>query len=82
MTVPLASRVRASMSSEVFALCVIIFVADIVAGIIIPTFSLFARDLGVSLALLGVLNTLSGVTQLAASIPLGIMSDRIGRTRI
>ena len=70
------------MSSEVFALCVIIFVADIVAGIIIPTFSLFARDLGISLALLGALNTLSGVTQLTASIPLGIMSDRVGRTRI
>lgn len=70
------------MSSEVFALCGIIFVADVVAGIIIPTFSLFARDLGVSLALLGLLNTLAGVTQLTTSIPLGITSDRIGRTRI
>jgi MFS family permease len=82
MTSPLATNIRRGVSSQVFALCAIIFVADIVAGIIIPTFSLYATDLGVSLALLGILNTVHGVTQLTASIPLGIMSDRIGRTRI
>jgi len=76
------ARLRASLSSEVAALCLVIFLADVVAGIIIPSFSLYARDLGVSLALLGALNTFGGVTQLAASIPLGVLSDRIGRTHV
>ena len=82
MTMTIAPRARAGLSSEVFALCAILFVADVVAGIIIPTFSLFARDVGVSLALLGILNMLAGVTQLTALIPLGVLSDRVGRTRI
>jgi MFS family permease len=73
---------RTVVSSEVAALCLVIFLADVVAGIIMPTFSLFARDVGLSLALLGALNTLGGVTQLAASLPLGVVSDRVGRTRV
>jgi MFS family permease len=82
VSAPLLSRVRASLTSEVAALCLVIFLADVVAGIIIPSFSLYARDLGVSLALLGAINTLGGITQLGASIPLGVFSDRIGRTRV
>jgi MFS family permease len=60
----------------------VIFLADIVAGIFLPTFSLYARDLGVSLALLGMLNTLGGLTQLVGALPLGIVSDLVGRTRV
>jgi MFS family permease len=60
----------------------VVFAADIVFGIVTPTFSLFARDLGISVALLGLLVTAGGVTQLVASVPLGLVSDRVGRTRV
>lgn len=77
-----ASRLRQSLPAEVFVLCTVILLADIVAGIFLPTFSLYARDVGVSLALLGTLNTLGGLTQLVGSLPLGILSDLVGRTRV
>lgn len=79
---PLGMRLRSGLSGQVFALCLVIFIADIVAGIIIPTFSLFARDVGISLAVLGAINTLGGTTQLVTSIPLGVLSDRVGRKRV
>ena len=78
----LGMRLRAGLTGQVFALCLVIFIADIVAGIIIPTFSLFARDIGISLAILGAVNTLGGATQLVTSIPLGVLSDRFGRKRV
>jgi DHA1 family tetracycline resistance protein-like MFS transporter len=76
------ARLRQGLPSEVFVLCGVILLADIVAGIFLPTFSLYARDVGVSLALLGTLNTLGGLTQLVGSLPLGILSDLVGRTRV
>lgn len=75
-------RLRQSLPAEVFTLCAVILLADIVAGIFLPTFSLYARDLGVSLALLGTLNTVGGLTQLVGSLPLGMVSDVVGRTRV
>ena len=76
------ARLRGGLDRDVALLCLVIFVADVVAGVIAPTFSLFARDLGLSLAALGVLNTLGGATQFLASAPLGVLSDRVGRTRV
>mgnify|MGYP003381384522 CR=1 FL=1 len=73
---------RPKISRQVLSLCLIIFLADVVAGIIIPTFSLYATSLGVSLALLGVLNTTGGLVQLVSSMPFGVLSDRIGRSWI
>jgi MFS family permease len=78
-------RTRARLTSitpEVAALCFTIFLADVVAGIVAPTFSLFARYLGVSLALLGALSTVGGLTQLVISLPVGILSDSVGRSRV
>ena len=65
--------------ADVGALCLVILLADILAGIVAPTFSLHARHLGISLGALGALGALSGIMQLAASIPFGILSDRVGR---
>ncbi len=65
--------------ADVGALCLVILLADILAGIVAPTFSLHARHLGISLGALGALGALSGIVQLAASIPFGILSDRVGR---
>jgi MFS family permease len=76
------ARLRGGLDRDVALLCLIIFIADVVFGVITPTFSLFAQDLGLSLAALGVLNTLGGATQFLVSAPLGVLSDRVGRTRV
>lgn len=64
---------------DVGALCLVILVADILAGIVVPTFSLHAQRLGVGLGALGALNALTGIVQLCVAVPLGILSDRVGR---
>lgn len=75
-------RVRRILGSEVAALCLVVFLADVVGGIVSPTFSLYAKGLGLSLALIGLLGTVGGVTQLLTALPVGILSDRIGRPRL
>jgi MFS family permease len=75
-------RVRRVLGSEITALCLVVFLADVVGGIISPTFSLYAKGLGLSLALIGLLGTVGGVTQLLTALPVGILSDRIGRPRL
>jgi MFS transporter, DHA1 family, multidrug resistance protein len=75
-------RVRRILGSEIAALCTVVFLADVVGGIVSPTFSLYARSLGLSLALIGLLSTVGGLTQLLSSLPFGILSDRIGRPRL
>jgi len=70
---------RVRVPADVGALCLVILLADVLAGIVVPTFSLHAQALGVSLGALGTLGALGGIVQLAASIPFGILSDRVGR---
>ncbi len=70
---------RVRVPADVAALCLVIFLADVLAGIVAPTFALHARHLGISLGALGALGALGGIVQLAASIPFGILSDRVGR---
>lgn len=76
------SRFRSSITRDVGVLCLIIFMADVTSGIVSPTFSLFAQSIGVSLALLGLLSTAGGLTQLLTSLPIGVISDQIGRPRV
>ena len=73
------TSIRTNLTREIAELCVVIFIADAVSGILSPTFSLFAENLGVSLALLGILITVGGLTQLVIALPFGVLSDRIGR---
>lgn len=75
-------RLGRILGSEITALCLVVFLADVVGGIISPTFSLYAKSLGLSLALIGLLSTAGGFTQLLTSLPFGILSDRIGRPRL
>jgi len=70
------------LDEKVVALCAIIFLADIVLGILVSTFSVYARISGMSVAAIGLVNTVSGLTQLGVSVPFGILSDRIGRGRL
>ncbi len=61
-------RIRRILGSEIAALCLVVFLADVVGGIISPTFSLYAKSLGLSLALIGLLSTVGGFTQLLTSL--------------
>lgn len=67
---------------DVVALCVFIFMADILSGIVIPTFSIYAQGLGASLILIGVLSSAVGAASMITAIPSGMLSDRIGRRRV
>ena len=76
------ATIRRDLTRDVAKLCALIFIADVVSGILSPTFSLFAENLGVSLALLGIITTIGGLTQLSIALPFGLLSDRIGRPRV
>ncbi len=60
-------------------LCILIFIADVVVGIQIPVFPLYAVALGTSLGLLGLITATRGLTWLLASVPIGVLSDRLDR---
>lgn len=75
----LLRALRGLMRREVVLICLIIFMADLVSGILSPTFSLYAQSLGASLAFIGTLSSIVGLTQLFTSMPIGVLSDRYGR---
>jgi MFS family permease len=56
-----------------------VFIADVVVGIFSPTFSLYASSLGASVAFIGLLSSLVGLTRIVASVPMGMLSDARGR---
>ena len=66
----------------VIALCITIFFIDAANASSIPLYPFFARSLGASVALIGVLASSTGLTMVLLSIPLGSLSDRLGRKRI
>lgn len=77
---PTAARPwRALLRLEVLAICFIVFCADVVTGMVTATFSRFATDLGASVALVGTLTGFTGLVSIAAALPLGLLSDQIGR---
>ncbi|MGA7669775.1 MAG: MFS transporter [Nitrolancea sp.] len=78
----ISATIRRDLTRDVAELCAVIFIADVVSGVLSPTFSIFAEGLGVSLALLGIITTVGGLTQLVLGLPIGIFSDRIGRPRV
>src|SRR5438270_13518597 len=71
-----------SIRRAIATLCLVIFLADVVFGIVAPTFSLFAKGLGVTVALIGAINTIGSFAQLLIAIPIGLASDRVSRPRI
>ncbi len=76
------ATIRRDLTRDIAELCALIFIADVVSGILSPTFSIFAEGLGVSLALLGIITTVGGLTQLIIALPFGVLSDRVGRPRV
>lgn len=73
---------RSILRVEVVTICLVAFLADIMSGILGATFSLFAEDLGASVFFIGVLTSITGLTALLGSIPIGVISDRIGRVHV
>ena len=67
---------------EVLDICAFIFIADVVTGVQLPVFPLYATRLGASLALLGLITASLGLTRLASALPVGVLSDRIDRKTV
>lgn len=68
------------LDGKVIGLCAVTFVADIVLGVQVSTFSVYAQTAGTAVVAIGVMNTVSGFIQLGASLPFGALSDRTGRS--
>jgi MFS family permease len=73
---------RLPLRKPVIAVCLAVFLADIVWSLLTPTFSLFAQNLGASLSFIGTLAALTGLTQLVAAMPVSTQTDRFGRRRV
>ena len=73
---------RRLLRREVVDICIFIFIADVVTGVQIPVFPLYATKLGASLGLLGFITATLGLTRLASALPIGVLSDRIDRKTV
>jgi MFS family permease len=67
---------------EVVAICAMVFMADFSCGILLTTFSLYARSLGASLTLIGALGGIMGLTRILSSVPIGMICDSKGRKNV
>ena len=63
----------------VFLACAIILIDAVGYGVVVPVLPLYSRELGVSEFGLGFLFASYAIALLVASVPLGLLSDRIGR---
>ena len=70
------------LRKEVVAICGTVFMADVVSGIVLPSFSLYAASIGASLTLIGVLSGVAGLTAILSSVPIGAISDARGRKNV
>lgn len=70
------------LGGQVIALSLVIFLADLVFGFFLSSFPVYARLAGMSLLLLGAVSTISGILQLGTALPIGLLSDRVGRPRL
>jgi MFS family permease len=59
--------------------CLAIFFADASHSVIIPIFPAFAEALGANLAMIGVYGSAVGIAMVLLSVPIGGISDKVGR---
>lgn len=78
----MSATYRRLLRREVLDICVLIFIADVVTGVQTPLFPLYTTSLGASLGLLGVLTAVLGLTRLVLALPIGMVSDRLGRKTV
>jgi MFS family permease len=62
--------------------CLVIFFADASHSMPIPIFPAFAQGLGASLAMIGLFAAASSIAMIFLSVPIGSLSDRIGRRAV
>ncbi len=79
MITPWQRLLRVLTRKDLLSLCLMIFAADTVAGIIAPNFALYATGIGATMALVGVLTAVEGLSRIVVSVPIGMLSDRRGR---
>ena len=70
---------RTLLRTEVLAICFVVFCADVVSGMVTATFSRFATNLGASVALVGALTGFMALVSIFVALPMGLLSDRLGR---
>jgi MFS family permease len=66
-------------SNKIMVVCILAFLADMVGGIMSPTKTLFALDIGASITFVGLMSAVESVVAITCAIPIGIISDRRGR---
>lgn len=74
-----ASPNNLGITKEIVLLSLAIFFADASQSTVIPLFPGFAQKIGASLSMLGSYASVSALTMLLISLPLGRLSDRYGR---
>lgn len=70
------------MGPRVLGLCAVVGLTDIVYGMFGSTFSVYASLCGANVESIGLINTAGGFVLLGTSLPLGLVADRIGRSRM
>ena len=73
---------KPGITREVALVSLAIFFADACHSTVIPIFPGFAQQVGASLSMLGSYGSVSALTMLFFSLPLGRLSDRYGRKRM
>lgn len=70
------------ITREIMLLSLAIFFADASHSTVIPIFPGFAQRVGASLSMLGSYSSVAALTMLFLTLPLGRLSDRLGRKRM
>ena len=82
MMQPFSALARAARRPEILAICAVVFLADVTSSFIVPTLSLYAKSLGASLALIGAISGSVNVVSTLLAVPIGLLSDHLGRRQV
>lgn len=66
----------------ILSICLVVFLADVMSGFVVPTIPLYATGLGASVALVGALSAVVSLISIFTALPIGLWSDRQGRKRV
>ncbi len=70
------------VSSSLWPLYLVVFVAVLGFTLVVPFFPNYVMDLGASYTLLGFIISIYGASQLIVQVPIGRLSDRMGRKKL
>jgi MFS family permease len=65
-----------------FMICLVVFCCYFASAMRLPVVPLYARSLGINIAQIGIINTAFFLMAGSLSLPLGLLSDRLGRKPI